>query len=56
MILSTGTGCATASRADYCLVYQPIYLTKAERAALADDGAELVIDGDNAAYLELCDA
>lgn len=53
-ILITASGCRTALPGSYCLVYEPVYLTVSEREALADDGAELVIDGNNAAWLEGC--
>lgn len=52
--LSIVAGCRTALPGSYCLVYEPVYLTVSEREALADDGAELVIDGNNAAWLEGC--
>lgn len=58
-ILMSVSGCVNGSHAPsdsapFCALYEPIYTTVSEQAALSDQ-TMLSIDRNNAAWLELCE-
>lgn len=55
LILMLASGCATSSPVvrDFCLVYQPVLPTAAERAIFTPE-TEDMIDGNNLVFQELC--
>ena len=50
MILLLPSACATASRASFCEIYKPVYMT-----AQDSEATKKQIDQNNAVWLELCD-
>ena len=44
------SGCASGSRADFCMFYQPVYMAQADT-----EGTKRQIDGNNAVWVALCD-
>ena len=49
MILLPLNGCATASRASFCDIYQPVYMTREDTEATKKQ-----IDKNNAVWVALC--
>jgi len=50
MILPLTSACATGSRADFCDIYQPVYMARKDTEATKKQ-----IDKNNAVWLALCE-